>query len=49
MTTLEGGLPIFAGRDLVGAIGVSGSPESSKDAQCARVGLSKIEKRMDAQ
>lgn len=46
MTTLEGGLPIFAGRELIGAIGVSGSPESSKDAQCARIGMKKIEQRL---
>ena len=32
MTPLEGGLPIFAGKELVGAIGISGAPGGDKDA-----------------
>ena len=43
-TTLEGGLPIFAGKELVGAIGISGAPGGEKDAACAQVGIDKIAK-----
>jgi uncharacterized protein GlcG (DUF336 family) len=44
MTTVEGGLPIFAGKDLVGSIGVSGAPGGPKDSTCAKAGLDKIAK-----
>jgi uncharacterized protein GlcG (DUF336 family) len=44
ITALEGGLPIFAGKELVGAIGISGAPGGEKDAACAQVGLDKISK-----
>jgi uncharacterized protein GlcG (DUF336 family) len=43
-TTLEGGLPIFAGKELVGAIGISGAPGGDKDSACAMVGMEKIAK-----
>jgi uncharacterized protein GlcG (DUF336 family) len=32
ITTIEGGLPIFAGKELVGAVGISGAPGGEKDA-----------------
>ncbi len=41
-TTLEGALPITAGKDLVGSIGVSGAPGGDKDAVCARAGIERI-------
>ncbi len=44
ITTIEGGLPIFAGKELVGAIGISGAPGGEKDAACAQVGIDKIAK-----
>ena len=44
ITTIEGGLPIFAGTELVGAIGISGAPGGEKDAACAQVGIDKIAK-----
>ena len=44
ITAIEGGLPIFAGKDLVGSIGVSGAPGGEKDAACAQVGIDKIAK-----
>jgi uncharacterized protein GlcG (DUF336 family) len=44
ITALEGALPIFAGKDLVGSIGVSGAPGGEKDAACAQVGIDKIAK-----
>lgn len=46
ITALEGGLPIFAGKELVGAIGISGAPGGEKDAACAQVGLDKIAKAL---
>ncbi len=46
ITTLEGGLPIFAGKDLVGSIGISGAPGGDKDAACAQVGIDKIAKAL---
>jgi uncharacterized protein GlcG (DUF336 family) len=44
ITPLEGALPIFAGKELVGAIGISGAPGGEKDAACAQAGLDKIAK-----
>ena len=44
ITSLEGALPVFAGKDLVGAIGISGAPGGDKDAACAQVGIDKIAK-----
>jgi uncharacterized protein GlcG (DUF336 family) len=46
ITTLEGGLPIFAGKELVGAIGISGAPGGDKDAACAQAGIDKIAKAL---
>ncbi len=42
ITTIEGGLPIFAGKELVGAVGISGAPGGEKDAACAQAGIDKI-------
>jgi len=42
VTTIEGGLPIMAGKELVGAIGISGAPGGEKDAACAQVGIDKV-------
>jgi len=44
ITVIEGGLPVFAGKELVGAIGISGAPGGEKDAACAQVGIDKIAK-----
>jgi len=44
ITTLEGALPIFAGKELVGSIGVSGAPGGDKDAVCAQAGIDRIAK-----
>ena len=44
ITALEGALPIFAGKELVGAIGISGAPGGEKDAACAQAGIAKIAK-----
>jgi uncharacterized protein GlcG (DUF336 family) len=37
-----GGVPIKAGDEIVGAIGVSGSPGSGHDEECAEAGIAKI-------
>jgi uncharacterized protein GlcG (DUF336 family) len=44
ITAVEGGLPIMAGKDVVGAIGVSGAPGGEKDAVCAQAGVDRIAK-----
>lgn len=44
ITALDGALPIFAGKELVGAIGISGAPGGDKDTACANVGMQKISK-----
>jgi len=47
LTLIEGGLPIFAGKELIGSIGVSGAPGGDKDAACAKVGIDKIAKKLE--
>ena len=42
VTSAEGALPIMAGKDIVGSIGVSGAPGGDKDAVCAQAGLDRI-------
>jgi len=53
ITTAAGGLPILAGKDLVGAIGVSGSPGTAggppggaNDEKCAQAGIERIKKSL---
>jgi uncharacterized protein GlcG (DUF336 family) len=46
ITTLEGALPIFVGKEIVGAIGVSGAPGGDKDAVCAQAGIDHIAKEL---
>lgn len=38
----QGGVPIKAGPDVIGAIGVSGAPGGEKDEACANAGIAKI-------
>jgi uncharacterized protein GlcG (DUF336 family) len=38
----QGALPIKADNDVIGAVGVSGSPGGDKDEVCAKAGLDKI-------
>jgi len=38
----EGALPIKAGEDVIGAVGVSGAPGGDKDAACAQTGIDKV-------
>jgi uncharacterized protein GlcG (DUF336 family) len=39
---LGGGLPIDAGKDTIGAVGVSGAPGQDKDEACAAAGIAAI-------
>jgi uncharacterized protein GlcG (DUF336 family) len=39
---LQGALPIKLGEDVVGAVGVSGSPGGDKDEVCAKAGIDKV-------
>ena len=40
ITSLDGGIPIKLGKDVIGGVGVAGSP--GKDEQCASAGLEKL-------
>ncbi len=42
MVPAQGGLPIMAGDDVIGAVGVSGAPGGDKDEACAKAGLDKV-------
>lgn len=48
ITTVEGGLPILAGTDLVGSVGVSGAPGGEKDAACGQAGIDRIAAELTA-
>ena len=39
---LGGGVPIKAGNEVVGAVGVSGAPGGEKDEACANAGIQKV-------
>ena len=43
---MQGGLPIKAGAEVVGGIGVGGTPGGDTDEACARAGLDKIADRL---
>jgi uncharacterized protein GlcG (DUF336 family) len=47
MVTALGGVPIKAGHETIGAIGVSGAPGGDKDEACANAGLAKISDRLN--
>ena len=40
ITSLDGGVPIKLGNEVIGGVGVAGSP--GKDEQCASAGLEKV-------
>jgi uncharacterized protein GlcG (DUF336 family) len=44
---LGGGMPIRAGNDVVGAIGVGGAPGGHLDDQCAQAALDKVKDRLN--
>ena len=39
---LGGGVPIKAGNEVIGAVGVSGAPGGEKDEACANAGIQKL-------
>lgn len=43
---LGGGMPIRAGDEVIGAIGIGGAPGGHLDDQCAEVGINKIRERL---
>ena len=43
---LAGGVPIRAGKEVIGAIGVSGAPGGEKDEACANAGIAKIAEQL---
>ena len=43
---LGGGLPIKAGDEVIGGIGVGGAPGGDKDEACAQAGIEKIKSRL---
>ncbi len=42
ITSAEGALPILAGKDVVGSMGISGAPGGHLDAACVQAGIEKI-------
>ncbi|MGG5822198.1 GlcG/HbpS family heme-binding protein [Falsiroseomonas sp. HW251] len=44
---LAGGVPIRAGEDVVGAIGVGGAPSGLVDEECANAGIARIRDRLN--
>jgi uncharacterized protein GlcG (DUF336 family) len=46
--TMPGGVPIFVGRELVGAIGVAGARDSRRDHEVALVAIDSIIPRADS-
>jgi uncharacterized protein GlcG (DUF336 family) len=47
LVTVLGGVPIKAGDEMIGAIGVSGAPGGDKDEACANAGIAKITDRLN--
>lgn len=46
MVTAGGGVPIKAGNEFIGGIGVGGAPAGETDERCARAGLARIADRL---
>jgi uncharacterized protein GlcG (DUF336 family) len=44
---LGGGLPIKAGNEVIGAVGVSGSPGADKDEACANAGIAAVSDKLN--
>jgi uncharacterized protein GlcG (DUF336 family) len=42
MIPARGALPIKAGQETIGAVGVSGAPGGDKDEACAKAGIDKV-------
>jgi uncharacterized protein GlcG (DUF336 family) len=46
LATAQGGVPIVAGGEMLGAMGISGAPGGDKDEACVMAGLAKIAERL---
>lgn len=46
LLTFAGGIPLTAGNQIIGAVGVSGAEPSSKDEECGLAGIAKIKDRL---
>jgi len=44
---LGGGMPVRAGNDVIGAIGVGGAPGGHLDDQCAQAAIDRIKGRLN--
>ena len=44
---MDGGLPIRAGGQLIGAVGVSGAPTGKIDADCSQKGIDAVNERLE--
>lgn len=44
---LEGGVPIIAGGEMIGALGVSGAPGGDKDEECAVAAIESVQETLD--
>jgi uncharacterized protein GlcG (DUF336 family) len=42
VVSVGGGVPIHAGNEVIGGVGVSGAPGGEKDEVCANAGLAKV-------
>jgi uncharacterized protein GlcG (DUF336 family) len=42
LITAQGALPIKAGDEIIGAVGVSGAPGGEKDEACSKAGIDKV-------
>jgi uncharacterized protein GlcG (DUF336 family) len=45
-TPRQGGVPLMAGGDVIGAVAVSGAPSGAQDEPCAKAGIAKIQDRI---
>ncbi|WP_425493283.1 heme-binding protein [Microvirga zambiensis] len=43
---LGGGVPVKAGDEVIGAVGVGGAPGGHLDEECANAGLAKIQPKL---
>ncbi len=46
LITWAGGIPLMAGGELIGALGVSGAPGGDKDEACANAAIAKVRDRL---
>ena len=47
LVTAGGGVPIKVGNEVIGGIGVGGTPSGEKDEACAKAGIAKISDRLN--